>query len=95
MTTQRLLFVGEWEPSPGGCGLLRALPVPLADKPSAVWTLLAHTDPDKPPALPCRLTRADGVMSEDEMHDWAWRGGKLRYFSRAGNGPVWLLLEYR
>ncbi len=93
MTAQRLLFIGEWVPT--DCGLMRALPVPLAEKPAAVWTLFRQHDPSQPPTLPCSLTRADGAFSEDETHDWAWRGGKLRYFSRAANGPVWLLLEYR
>lgn len=69
--------------------------MPLAEKPSTVWTLLAYTDLSHPPTLPCRLTRADGAMYEEEAYDWCWTDGKFRYFSHAGNGPVWLLLEYK
>lgn len=31
---------------------------------------------------------------EDPSHDWTWRDGVLRYFSRLNDGGCWILLEY-
>jgi hypothetical protein len=90
---QQLLFVEEWETSPGG--VPRAKPVALTEKPNNVWTLYGQTKPDSPPALPFYPQHLSNAFLEDEMHDWKWTGGAFRYFSRLASSPVWLLLEYK
>jgi len=68
--------------------------VDLPEKPSRVWTLFRHTDENEPPELPIVPSHFHNAFLEDYVHDWKWRNGKFRYFSRVTEGPVWLLLEY-
>lgn len=91
--SQMLLWL-EWEPNkelPSG-GRFKVADV--AVKPKHVWTLLRETDRKKAPALPIRPQHHVNAFLEDEIHDWQWRGGKLRYFSRIADRSIWLLLEY-
>ena len=71
---------------------MRAAPVPLAQKPSRVWTLLRHTSAEPAPELPFRPSRS--TILEDYVHDWHWHKGMFRYYSRVTDKPVWVLLEY-
>jgi len=66
----------------------------LLEEPSRVWTLYLETDEDHPPSLPIRPKHLNGAFLEDAVHDWNWRNGKFRYYSRVVPGHVWLLLEY-
>lgn len=67
--------------------------VSVPKKPVTVWTLFRETDPNKIPSLPIHPHRGI-AFPEDELHDWAWKNGRLRYFSRLNEGGVWVLLEY-
>lgn len=91
---QKLLWLSEWEPSPSERGAMRAKPVRLAKKPDRVWTLSGHRDQSQPPTLPFYPTHGYDAFLDDYVHDWNWRSGVFRYYSRVANGPVWLLLEY-
>lgn len=57
-------------------GLLK---VPLDRKPVMVCTLINEDEF----CLDQRLVHLRTVLFEDQMHDWAWREGQLRYFSRS------------
>lgn len=63
-------------------------------RPKKVWTLRGKHDPKKKPSLPIIPHVGMGAFPEDVGHDWAWRGGVLRYFSRLNDGGVWVLLEF-
>lgn len=76
-------------------GLVRAQPVAVAERPYRVWTLYDHMDPNNPPALPFQPHHNQNAFMEDVGHDWHWQNGRLRYFSRVMDRPVWLLLEYK
>lgn len=92
MTRQQLLYVAEWEqPEEYGGMVPRAKPIKLAEKPDRVWTLARQF---VPPPLPIEPMHGLNAFSEDCGHDWNWRDGVLRYFSRVADRPVWLLLEY-
>lgn len=91
---QQMLLWVEWE-------LNKALPTggrfkeaSLAVKPRLIWTLLRGTDKAKPPSLPITPEHGVNAFMEDEIHDWRWQGGKLRFYSRVVGRSVWLLLEY-
>lgn len=60
-------------------------------KPERVVMLL---DEDRFQKMGCGLIHHRTVFFEDEMHDWAWAEGQLRYFGRS-NGAVDLLLIYQ
>jgi len=34
------------------------------------------------------------VFYEDQIHDWTWKEGHLRYFSRAAKAKVWIRVEF-
>ena len=76
-----------------GKGLPPALELP--ERPSRVWTLYEYEDENTPPELPYAPQHMRNAFLEDFMHDWTWRNGQFRYFSRVTRGRVWLLLEYR
>lgn len=71
------------------------LPCPEGE-PTRVWTLVTHTDPAKPPALPFVPQHNVNAFFEDYVHDWNMSidGKSLRYGSRVTEGGCWLLLEY-
>ena len=72
----------------------RAPAVAVEEKPSRVWTLYEETDPDREPELPIRPVHLRGAFLEDYVHDWNWKDGQMRYYTRVMPGRVWLLLEY-
>lgn len=61
-----------------------------------VWTLLEEdaSNPEKPPVLPINPEHNRNAFLEDPMHDWAIRGGRLRYFSRVAYSSTWILVEF-
>jgi len=65
---------------------------PCPKKPDRVWTILR----DKHPRLPFTPIFEVNAFPEDQIHDWKWSQGNLRYFSRitTENQPRWLLLEF-
>ncbi len=93
-TEQQILLWVEWKAD-------RALPsggrfneAGLTMKPRRIWTLLRETSKAKPPSLPIVPEHGVNAFMEDEIHDWRWQGGKLRFYSRVADRSVWLLLEY-
>jgi hypothetical protein len=68
--------------------------IDVAEKPSKVWTLYHFRDLEVVPALPYMPVHHKNAFVEDYVHDWNWRDGKFRYFSRILDGRVWLLLEH-
>ncbi len=65
---------------------------PLEEEPSRLWTLLQPGDPPSGCMAPEHWKNA---FLEDKVHDWVWRKGTLRYYSRVSEGEQWLLLETR
>ncbi len=88
---QVLVFLKEWY-QPGS--VPKARPVPLAEKPTKVWTLFKELDEIAPPKLPIFPTHRQNAFAEDYVHDWNWRNGMLDFSSRVADGPVWVLCEY-
>lgn len=70
----------------------------VSKRPSRLWTMVHARDPDKSPALPVTPRHHHNAFLEDYIHDWNWRVkddvALLKYYSRASDGRVWLLLEY-
>jgi hypothetical protein len=62
-------------------------------KPKQVWTTIFR-DRDKPPSLPFTPEHGKNAFHEDVSHDWSWRGGKLRYYSRMAESKVWIFLVF-
>lgn len=74
----------------------RAPPVPFTDAPpDQVWTLYGHRDEARLPSLPFCPVHHRNDFAEDYVHDWTVFRETFRYGSRALDGGVWLLLEYR
>lgn len=73
---------------PAGTKFLDGLP----GKPKRVWTVFPGVDRDKP-FTPKHMSNA---FLEDYVHDWTWRGDRLRYFSRVVDpeDSVWLFCEF-
>ena len=93
---QKLLWLGERDSVTSVAGKApRAKPVRLAEKPDRVWTLYGDYDEQHKPQLPFAPMHLHGAFMEDYVHDWNWRGGVFRYYSRVVNGPTWVLLEYK
>lgn len=87
--TQKLLYLA------GAIALGTPSPtLDLPERPSRIWTLYRHRDPNLSPSLPFVPVHHQNAWLEDVGHDWNWRGGKLRYSSGVTDGRVWLLLEY-
>lgn len=63
--------------------------------PTRVWTLYPHREETRPPALPYDPMHFRNAFLEDYGHDWMVRKGFFQYGSRAMDGGVWLLLEFR
>jgi hypothetical protein len=53
--------------------------IPCARKPIAVMTLMNES---RFTELNGGLLHGDSVLIEDEVHDWNWDNGNLRYYSR-------------
>lgn len=70
--------------------------IALAEKPRRVWTLISETneDPNVVPELPIEPHHLKNAFLEDQWHDWTWKNGILRYFSRVACHSVWILVEY-
>jgi hypothetical protein len=68
--------------------------LPLERRPTRVWTLFLERDPKKAPTLPIAPVVRVNAWPEDVIHDWNHRKGTLRYFSRAVESSVWILVEY-
>jgi hypothetical protein len=73
-----------------------------AEVPYRVWTLYGpgRDDPKAPPALPLAPVHHQGAFLEDKLHDWGvsrrFADGPvtIRYYSRAAQDSVWILVEY-
>lgn len=65
-------------------------------RPFRVWTLYANIgDPSNKPGAPVPPTHHVNAFLEDFIHDWNIQGGDtLRYYSRAIESEVWILVEY-
>jgi hypothetical protein len=87
---QRLFFY----PHKLEVGKGRAPGVPLDRKPKRVWTLYQAHGEDDLPELPMRPQHGFNAFLEDFVHDWNWRNGMFRYYSRVSQGEQWLLLEF-
>ena len=72
--------------------------VEIQEHPYRVWTLYGSTSHDTKPSLPITPVHLNGAFLEDFIHDWNVdrTGGKLalRYYSRAIESRVWILVEY-
>ncbi len=91
---QVLVFIRDWlPPADAGCPH-RAVPIEVPEEPSDVWTLANERDESHPPALPIVPIHGVNAFAEDPGHDWKWRKGQFRYFSRVTDEPVWVLLVY-
>jgi len=66
--------------------------VPVGGKPKRVWTLFHEGE--QPPELPVVPQHNVNAFLEDHIHDWDWRGGTLRYYSRVAKDSVWILCEF-
>lgn len=95
MTRQGLLWI-PLAVDPGNGAAPRAPAVPFkGEEPSRVWTLYTFRDPDVKPPLPFSPVHHHNAFLEDYMHDWNVFKGAFRYASRALDGGVWLLLEWK
>jgi hypothetical protein len=68
----------------------------VAQEPYRVWTLMSETNEDATvvPSLPIEPAHLKNAFLEDKLHDWSWRAGKLRYYSRVALHNVWILVEF-
>lgn len=66
----------------------------VSQAPSRIWTLLFERNAEKKPDLPVIPIHNKNAFLEDHIHDWIWRNGVLRYYSRLNEGGTWALLEY-
>ena len=90
-----------------GCGHVeerRMLPstIPFSynglNAPNRVWTLYQEDKEGIPPKLPIEPRHLVNAFMEDNVHDYLFRQGEFRYYSRVVDlkkGGVWLLFEYR
>ena len=71
--------------------------ISVPKKPDRVWTLFRPPEgwPEEGPRLPIVPVHHHNAFLEDYVHDWNWRDGIMRYYSRVTIGRVWLLLEYK
>lgn len=83
--------------------------VEIPEKPVRIQTVLPHRqfdtetgafirevnslDPSVEPIVE-HVIHNHTVFCEDELHDWHWQNGVLRYFSRAVHGGVWIRVEW-
>lgn len=94
MKNEQMLLWVEWEANKGLPSGGRFKVADLASRPTRIWTLVREQDRRRPPALPIAPEHGVNAFMEDEIHDWSWKAGKLRFFSRVADRSVWLLLEY-
>lgn len=64
------------------------------DRPFRVWTLYLECNPKRKPEPPVHPVHMGGAFLEDFVHDWNTQGTTLRYYSRAMDSEVWILVEY-
>ena len=67
---------------------------PVEREPFRVWTIMGNQDPEDKPKLPISPVHLRNAFMEDKTHDWKWRQGKLRYYSRVADHSVWVLCEF-
>lgn len=77
-TRQKLITIGE-----DGTAKCRV-------KPRRLWTILGEGEIK----LPFTPIHHETAFLEDETHDWSWKKGVLRYYSRVAEPPVRVLAEY-
>lgn len=96
MTEHQMLAFAEWQPDDSiVCGGRFAV-IDLVQKPWRIWTLLVpNAKRTDPPSLPIEPQHNVNAFLEDETHDWTWRAGRLRYYTRVADRSVWLLIVYR
>ena len=68
--------------------------VSLEKNPFRVWTLLRENDKMNPPKLPISPVHLQNAFLEENIHDYRYRNGTLRYSSRVVDDCVWILVEY-
>jgi len=85
-----------WMAPLGGDREMATRVVDFDQKPTRMWTLYPYTDERHPPELPYQPQHLKNAFLEDRVHDWDWKNGKLRYYSRVVGAQegVWLLLEF-
>ena len=74
----------------------RVVQLSQAKRPTRVWTLYEHLDPESRPSLPMTPIHLQGFFSEDYVHDWKFneKTKVLRYYSRVIESGCWILVEY-
>jgi hypothetical protein len=62
-------------------------------KPVKIWTAIPPLI--EPSAVPDVLTHHENAFIEDETHDWTWRDGRLRYYSRCveNDEAAWIFID--
>ncbi len=77
---------------PGG-GVFETTDLP--QEPTRLWSLTGALDRKSPPKLPIKPVHHENAFLEDRMHDWNWRAGKLRYYTRVMDRSCWVLVEFK
>jgi hypothetical protein len=78
---------------PEGRSVPRPDPV-MTGADTRVWTLFTHLDPKVMPELPFVPVHHHNAFLEDYIHDWNHTNGNFRYYSRAMDSGVWVLIEH-
>lgn len=92
-TTQQVIWI-PWDNTVKNFTGGRPAPVLLASKPSRLYTIIGAQDEAVKPGLPISPVHLSNVFCEDIVHDWNWRDGVLRYFSRVMDRGTWVLVEF-
>ena len=92
---QKVLWIGEWVKGGANGQIPVAKSTECPEKPDSLWTLYLENRPESPPPLPMVPVHLTNACLEDQGHDWVWRDGRLRYFSRVVDRPIWVLLIYK
>ena len=64
--------------------------VNCSNKPTKLALITGSVDPVE---FPVTFERGRGVFLEDNIHDWNWKNGKLRYHG-CGEPPCWVVVEF-
>ena len=98
-----------WIPKPEAGEVFKSAFFDVPSKPDAVRTVISHSIFDTQTGQKVRVVDAfdqsvepvievadhgHTVFFEDYTHDWAFRGGQVKYFSRVSNGGHWVVCEW-
>jgi len=91
---QRLVWM-KWTERPelAGGGVFET--ADLEVEPVRLWTLFLERNQAVPPLLPFTPAHQVNAFIEDKLHDWMWRHGKLRYYTRVMDCSCWVLVELK